>query len=435
MSKDIKPKQRLGQTAGSRRRRAIIYTVLLLAAGGGAYAAYRYNAESTVVEVPVAKVRRGEFIISVKTRGEIRSVHSEILKAPQVPDPRIVRLAESGRPIKKGDVVVEFDAAQQDQTYLEKITGVRTADSEIVQTTASHRIVTEQDGMNLMTSQYNLQRSKLEASKAEVVSEIEGAKSRIDVGISEGELGQVNTTIKAHKTTQEADLDRLQQKKDKVVRDADRTKGYLSKMVLRAPNDGIVNLLPNFRAQGSFGSSPPPFKEGDRAWTGAAIAEIPDLTNMRIDLKLDEVDRGKMKLGQIVKIRVDAIADRELSAVLDWISPIAAVNFRGMGLTEKTFPATATLKNLDPRLRPGMSATAEVVIESEPNTLLIPVRASFLEKGKPAVYVQKGQQFPIRVIEVGKRNDTDMIVTKGLKEGELVTLENPIEAAKKAKKL
>ena len=156
---------------------------------------------------------------------------------------------------------------------------------------------------------------------------------------------------------------------------------------------------------------------------------------MRIDLKLDEVDRGKMKLGQIVKVRVDAIADRELTAELDWISPIAAVNFRGMGLTEKTFPARATLKNLDPRLRPGMSATAEVVIESEPNTLLIPVRASFLEKGKPAVYVQKGQQFPIRVIEVGKRNDTDMIVTKGLKEGELVTLENPIEAAKKAKKL
>ena len=435
MSKDIKPKQRLGQTAGSRRKRVLIQSVLLLAAGGGAYAAYRYNAESNVVEVPVAKVRRGEFIISVKTRGEIRSVHSEILTAPQVPDPRIVRLAESGRSIKKGEVVVEFDAAQQEQTYLEKTTSVRTADSEIVQTKASHRIVTEQDGMNLMTSQYNLQRSKLEASKAEVVSEIEGAKSRIDVGISEGELGQVNTTIKAHKTTQEADLDRLQQKKDKVVRDAERTKGYLTKMLIRAPNDGIVNLLPNFRAQGSFGSSPPPFKEGDRAWTGAAIAEIPDLTNMRMELKLDEVDRGKMKLGQIVKVRVDAIADRELTAELDWISPIAAVNFRGMGLTEKTFPARATLKNLDPRLRPGMSATAEVVIESQPNTLLIPVRASFLQKGKPAVYVQKGQQFPIRVIEAGKRNDTDMIVTKGLKEGELVTLENPIEAAKKAKKL
>src|SRR3954465_3805213 len=123
-----------------------------------------------------------------------------------------------------------------------------------------------------------------------------------------------------------------------------------------------------------------------------------------------------MRLGQIVKVRVDAIADRELSAELDWISPIAAVNFRGMGLTEKTFPARATLKNLDDRLRPGMSATAEVVIESEPKSLLIPVRASFLNNGKPAVYVQQGEKFVIRPIEVGKRNDTDMIVLKGLRE-------------------
>jgi HlyD family secretion protein len=289
--------------------------------------------------------------------------------------------------------------------------------------------------MNLMTSQYNLERSKLDASKAEVVSAIEGAKSRIDVDISQGELGQVKTTVGAHKTTQQADLDRLQQKKDKAVRDVDRTRGYLEKMVLRAPNDGIVNLLPNFRAQGNFGSSPPPFKEGDQAWTGAAIAEIPDLSSMRMELKLEEVDRGKLQIGQQVKVRIDAIADRELDAELDWISPIASVNFRGMGLTEKTFPARATLKALDPRLRPGMSATAEIIIEKDPNTLLVPVRASFMNKGKPAVYVQRGQEFTIRQIEVGKRNDVDMIVTKGLKEGEQVTLENPIEAAKKAKKL
>jgi multidrug efflux pump subunit AcrA (membrane-fusion protein) len=106
-----------------------------------------------------------------------------------------------------------------------------------------------------------------------------------------------------------------------------------------------------------------------------------------------------------------------------------------MGLSEKTFPARATLQNVDPRLRPGMSATAEVIIESEPDRLLIPVKASFMHNGKPAVYVQKGQNFVIREIEVGKRNDSDIVVLKGLKEGEQVTLENPIEAAKKAKKL
>ncbi len=125
---------------------------------------------------------------------------------------------------------------------------------------------------------------------------------------------------------------------------------YLSKMVIRAPLDGIVNILPNFRSGGSFGQSPPGFKEGDRAWTGAQIAEIPDLSEMRVEIKLDEVDRGTLVPGQLVKVRVDAIPEKEFTASLDWISPIAALIFKGFGASDKVFPCRATLKNLDPRL-------------------------------------------------------------------------------------
>jgi RND family efflux transporter MFP subunit len=232
----------------------------------------------------------------------------------------------------------------------------------------------------------------------------------------------------------EADLNRLDQRKDKAVRDLKLAQSYLTMMQLRAPNDGIANVLPNFRSGGSFGQSTPPFKEGDNVWTGAEIAEIPDLSQMYVDLRLEEVDRGKLQLGQAVRVRVDAIPDKEFTAELDWISPIAALVFKGGASPEKTFPARATLKNLDDRLRPGMSASTEVIIEREPNALLIPVQASFSSGGKPAVYVQHGKSFPTRMIQVGRRNDEDIIVTGGLKEGDMVTLESPAEAAKQAKK-
>lgn len=434
MSKDLKPKVRLGQSAAGNRRRMITSTILFCMLAAGGYAAYRYTGQ-TKVEVPVAKVRKAEFIISVKTRGEVRSSRSVIVSAPQIPDQRIVKLAESGKPIRKGETVVEFDAAQQEQTYLERTTSVRTVDKEIVQMAASHRITNEMDSMNHMTASYNVERAKLEASKAEILSEIEGKKNRIDVGTTEGDLDQVKVTIKAHKVTQEADLERLQNKKDKTVRDVDRAKQYLSKMSLTAPIDGIVNVLPNTRTSGAFGSTPPPFKEGDRAWTGAAIAEIPDLSEMRVELKLDEVDRGKLQLGQKLRVRVDAIPEMEFDATLDWISPIAAVSFRGMGLTEKTFPARATLAKVDPRLRPGMSCSAEIIIESVPEAMMIPQRASFLHKGKPAVWIQVGERFEIRPIQVSKRNDTDLIVTGGLKAGDVVAMEDPAEVAKRTKKL
>ena len=112
MSKDIKPKIRIGQKR-SLKSKIAGWTVITLVCGGAAVAAYRLTG-TTEVDVPAAKVRRADFVISVRARGEIKSTRSVILTAPQVPDTRIVKLIESGRPVRKGEVVVEFDAAQQD---------------------------------------------------------------------------------------------------------------------------------------------------------------------------------------------------------------------------------------------------------------------------------------------------------------------------------
>src|ERR1043165_9218165 len=126
-SKDRRPSQRLGKS-NPRRFKIIMWTVVLGILGGGAVAAYKYTG-TTEVEVPVARVRKGDFVISVRTRGDIKSARSLVLKAPQVQGGlRIVHLAESGRPVKKGDVIVEFDASQQDQKVISRTTNLRAAD-------------------------------------------------------------------------------------------------------------------------------------------------------------------------------------------------------------------------------------------------------------------------------------------------------------------
>src|SRR3954453_14764552 len=342
-SKDRRPSQRLGKS-NPRRFKIIMWTLVLGLLGGGIVAAYKYTG-TTEVEVAVARVRRGDFIISVRTRGDIKSARSVILKAPQVPGLRIVRLAAAGRPVKKGDVVGEFDGSQQDQNVISRTTNVCAADGDIVQTKATQKIDDEADSMSKMSSEYDLERSKLDASKAEVLSQIEGEKNRIQVSVSEGNLQQVKASINAHQVGHEADMGRLNQRKDKAVRDLNQAQNYLGMMQLRAPTDGLVNVLPNFRSQGTFGQSPPPFKEGDNVWTGAEIAEIPDLSQLYINLNLEEVDRGRLQLGQAVKVRVDAIPDKEFLGEIDFISPIASLVFKGGTTPEKSFPARATLKN------------------------------------------------------------------------------------------
>jgi HlyD family secretion protein len=405
----------------------------LLACGGGLYAAYHYST-NTEVEVAVAPVRRGDFVISVRTRGDIRSARSTILKAPQAPGLRIVHLAAQGIPVKKGDVVVEFDGMQQEQNVIQQTLMVQAIEGSIDQMKATQKIGDDADAMSKMTAEYGVESAKLDASKADVLSLIDGQKFRITVGVQEGGLQQVKATINAHQVGNEADVFRLTQQKDKAARDLDTANSYLGMMKLRAPTDGVVNVLSNFRSAGTFGQSTPPFREGDNVWNGAEIVEIPELTELYIDLKLEEVDRGKLQIGQPVRIRVDAIPDKEFLATLDFISPIAALVFKGGATPEKTFPARATLKNLDARLSPGMSASAEVIIEKEPNKLLIPIRASFDKDGKPAAWRQSGKSFKLVPIEVGRRNDDEIVVLGGLKEGDMVTLETPADAAKRAKK-
>jgi multidrug efflux pump subunit AcrA (membrane-fusion protein) len=434
-SKDKRPKQRLGRSHPGRTK-AIFWLLGLGACGGGLYAAYHYTG-TTEVEVATARVRRGDFIISVRARGDVKSARSVILKAPQVPGLSITHLAINGSSVKKGDVVVQFDPVQQEQNVIARTTAVRAADGDIEQTKATQVMDNDGDDLTKMTNEYTVESSKLDASKAAVLSYVDGAKFRIQVGVTEGSLQQEKAVINAHQVGHNSDDLRLNQRKNKAVQDLKLAASYLDLMQLKAPIDGSVNVLANFRAGGTFGQTPPPFKEGDNVWTGAQIVEIPDLSEMYVDVALEETDRGKLQMGQDVRVRVDAIPDKEFQAVIDYISPIAVLVFKG-GMTSnaavKTFPARATLKNLDPRLRPGMSSTAEIIIERQPNVLLMPIRASFAHDGKPAVYVQKGKDFAIRSISVGKQNDDDIVVTGGLKESEIVTLESPADAARRARK-
>jgi cobalt-zinc-cadmium efflux system membrane fusion protein len=418
----------------------IFWTFGLLACGSGLYAAYHY-ASATEVEIPVVRARKADFVISVRTRGDIKSTRSTAINAPQAPGLRIVRMARNGQLVHKGEVIVEFDAETQRQNVLTRSDSVVSVQGSIDQTKASQAADIEDFATSKMQSEFALEQNKLNAGKAAVLSPIDGEKARIQVGVSEGALQALRARINANDVSNDSTMVRLKQQYDKAVRDLQTSQSYMDMMQIKAPVDGVVNVLTNFRSSGTFGrAGAPPFKEGDNVWTGAQIMEIPDLSTMYIDLKLDEVDRGKVALGQSVRVRVDSIPDKEFIADLDFISPAAALVFTGVGAnaqasTEKNFPARASLRNADDRLRPGTSASAEIIVERQPNTLLIPLRASIDINGKPAVYVQTGAKtFAPRPIQIGKKNDEDVVVTGGLREGETVALEDPVKMAKQARK-
>lgn len=385
-------------------------------------------------EVPTALVERRDFLRTVSSRGELKSAESVQIMAPQTPDLKIVLLAENGKPINEGDVVVQFDESSQEDMLVERETQVRQVDSEIKQAEAQHAITDERNEMLVMQARYNLERAGLEASKQEILAEIEAEKAKIDVVIAEGELKKSETNAEASDMSQEADIDRLMERKGKAQRDLNLSRTYLGSMVLRAPRSGIVHILPNNRAQGSFGTARPPFQEGDTVWTGASIAEIPDLDSLRVEFRVDEVDRGRVAEGQETRIRVDAVPDATLSGSVNWLSPIATLVFNRLP-PEKNFPAHSGISDIDDRLRPGMSATVEVVVQRIQDVLVIPSKASTQIDGRPTVFVKDGAHYQQKHIEVAATNGTEIVVAEGLDEGDEIALENPATLGRGARNL
>ena len=166
------------------------------------------------------------------------------------------------------------------------------------------------------------------------------------------------------------------QARAKALADVRRVETDIASMTLRAPADGVVTLFPNWRAGGIFSDNPPEFRPGDRAWSGATIAELPDFSTLQVSTRIDEVDRGRLQPSQTATIRVDAVPDREFQARVTQISALAKTDFTSWP-PPRNFDVTLQLESKDPRLRPGMSGNGRIAVNRIPGSILVPPAAVF----------------------------------------------------------
>jgi len=128
-----------------------------------------------------------------------------------------------------------------------------------------------------------------------------------------------------------------------------------------------------------------------------------------------------------VTVRVDAVPDKEFQGNLAEISALAKIDFQAGWPFPRNFDLRVKLPQLDPRLRPGMSATVRAAVDHLQDAILIPTEASFQKGGQTVSYVLKGSKFEERAIEVARKSEGQLAVAKGLEPGEKVALKDPTE--------
>lgn len=401
----------------------VIAALVVVAAAGIAI-----NARTgTVPNVTTADVTRGDFVDYIQIRGDIRPAKSIVLAAPLQAggEMQIVKLIKNGAAVKKGDIVVEFDATQLRQRLMERQSELKTAEGEIDQVVAQQKITAEQRQTELTKARYDVERAKLDLGKRDLVSRIEYESAKLSLSDAEQRLKEVEAKILSNNAAAEAELVGKRRRRDKAQFDVERTQQSIDALKLEAPADGTVNILENPRSGGPFGGGGVEFREGDRAWAGASILELPDLSSIHLEARLDESDRGRLKVGQAATVRIEAVPGKDFTAKVDLISVLARVDFSSGWPPVRNFDLGLILDDKDARIRPGMTATARIAADRLPSVTLVPAETIFQKDGRPVVYRLNGSKFDETSIEIVRRGREQAAVSDGVKPGDKLAVRRP----------
>ncbi|MDR3246380.1 MAG: efflux RND transporter periplasmic adaptor subunit [Prevotellaceae bacterium] len=365
------------------------------------------------------KVQKGLFEIVVSTTGELQALNMENIEAPEelrgrnirMGDVKIMDLIPEGTVVDSGDYVGALDRSSLDNT-------MKTTETELEQTRAQYENALVDTSLNLRQMRDNIQNLlfTLEESKITMEQSIfePPATQRKAKNDYERALRNYEQELQRYALRQEQELGKIKDIQIRLVRKEDEYKDMLqllSKFTIYAPKPGMVIYLKEWGgAKRKVGSTVSPW---DRT-----IATLPDLSIMVSKTYVNEVDISKVKIGQIVRLGVDAFPDRKYTGM---VTDVANVGEQLKNSDAKVFEVLVRMNQSDSILRPSMTTSNEIVIATIQDVIYLPLEALHADS-VPFVYRANGTK---QVIIPGEMNDNFRIIEQGLEVGDEVYLSTP----------
>lgn len=395
------------------RRWHLLAAVVALAAIGGGVVLGLPGLSPALDRVPTTRATRGDIDVRVHTLGELGPRRSVTLSAPTVGGLlQIVTLVPAGAAVREGDVVVEFDQAEQIYNLQQAESEVAEAEQEIAKLRADAKVQISADALALLHARHEVRRAEIDVSGNEFVGRIEAEKNNLKLEETRRALAQVQDDVKTHAASNKAALAVLEEKRSKARIAADFARRNIESLTLRAPLDGLMVLRDNRDAAGNIGfqgMTLPEYRPGDTVQPGRTIAEIVDLTEMEIKTKIAETDRPALEGRAAAKVQVEALPATPLTGASKGIGGLAQNDFWEPQIIRQ-FSAAFAIDRPSAVLRPGMTARLVVEGETLKGVTHLPRQVLFEKEGKPVVYVRDGTQFKAVAVKVARVTENRVVL-------------------------
>ena len=381
---------------------------------------YSMASKDDIVKPIEAEATKGLFEISVTVTGELQALRSTEIKAPMELRSRDLRfrsikiqdLIPEGTVVDSGDYVATLDRSEADNNYKDMLDELEKIQSQYNKTKLDTTIQLRALRDELINLRFSMEEAEitLEQSQFEPPATIRQAQINLDKAQRAYDQAKRNYRLKVEQADAdmtEVTIDLARQKRRKSDMEQ-----VIDKFVIHAPASGMLIY--------------------DREWNGQkrtvgseistwdlTVATLPDLTSMLSRTYVNEIDISKIKRGQRVRIGVDAFPEKAFTGI---VTEVANIGEQLPNTDAKVFEIDIQLYESDPILRPSMTTSNNIIIDTFPDVLFIPLEAVHTNDSVTFVYKKNNTR---QIVVLGESNENEIVVEQGLAEGDKVLLSVP----------
>jgi HlyD family secretion protein len=409
------------------------------------YQQYQQTAEqrpAATAAVRTVKVVKGDFAPTLRISGTIAAKSFAAIVAPQMRGGGqgpgsfggrslvLMKVAEPGSYVKKGDLVAEFDRQDQEERMYRLRGDVVEAEADLEKRRAELAILLETARQELRMAEGEFGKAGLDLRTAEVRSTIEADLLRLAAQETEAVFRQKQQEVALMEKSHQAELRGLELVVRQKELDHKRGEFNADRMAMRTPIPGTVVMMTTFRGPGQFSQ----VALGDELRSGTYFMQIVDPATMVLEASFNQSDTQRLRVGQETEVRLDAYPGKVWPGRLVSVGASTAASGAGMrgpasgtGDYVRNVPVMVAIDGNDREIIPDLSGSADVVLGEEKDVLLVPREAVVHESGETIVYVVGDKQPRRQQVELGPGSDTQVVILSGVSEGDTLVIAPPAE--------
>jgi HlyD family secretion protein len=364
------------------------------------------------------KVSRRDFVRSVRLGGTVEAVESTTISAPRLSGPNsnslvITTLIRPGTTVNQGDLIVEFDRQEQIKNSLDRRAELQDLEQQIAKREAQERAARAHDDSELTLGQSAIARAQLEMGKNELLPKINVEKNKLALEQADATMKQLKATYELKRRAAEADIRILQIRRDRAANAERQAAGNAERMSIHAPIGGMAVVKTIWK-----GNNMAEVQEGEEVRAGVPIVDIVNPNAMRVRARVNQADVNELRVGQSVRVGLDAYPALSFDGRIAQISPLGVASV--LSGKVRTFIVLVNVNGSHPNLMPDLSASLDVALDRTANAIVVPRDAIRQDGNRTIVRVKRGNSFEDRTVTVQATNAYEALLSSGLDDGAVV---------------